>query len=117
MFGSYVIAAKQTDGTFLDVGDVAGVDRAKDQQIQETIMKEGLITGNHVERTGVSGKRPGIELRPFLVAVIKFEGLLKEPVTGEIKLRGPKLVALRPDKGRRKRTRYAISRSCICASE
>src|SRR6185436_11691959 len=37
MFGSYVIAAKQTDGTFLDVGDVAGVDRAKDQQIQETI--------------------------------------------------------------------------------
>jgi DNA ligase-1 len=99
MFGSYVIAAKQTDGTFLDVGDVAGVDRAKDQQIQETIMKEGLITGNRVERTGVSGTRPGIELRPFLVAVIKFEGLLKEPVSGEIKLRGPKLVALRPDKG------------------
>jgi DNA ligase 1 len=99
MFGSYVIAAKQTDGTFLDVGDVAGVDRAKDQQIQETIMKEGLITGNRIERTGVSGTRPGIELRPFLVAVIKFEGLLKEPVTGEIKLRGPKLVALRPDKG------------------
>ena len=77
-FGSYVIGAKNAEGTFDDVGDVAGLDRVRDAEIQGQIMREGLITGRRVERPSASGVRPGFELRPALVGTVRFEGITKD---------------------------------------
>lgn len=98
LFGSYVIAARTREGDFVDVGDVAGVDRQRDMQLQGEIMREGLITGRRIIRKSMSGERPGIELRPHIVATIRFEGVIRDPATGEHKLRDPKLVVIRSDK-------------------
>lgn len=98
VFGSYVIGARTPDGGFADVGDVAGVDVQRDAQIQAEIMREGLITGQRIERKSSSGVRPGMDLRPHIVATVRFEGIVKDNVTGELKLRDPKLVHIRSDK-------------------
>jgi DNA ligase 1 len=98
VFGSYVIGARTLDGGFADVGDVAGVDVQRDAQIQAEIMREGLITGQRIERKSSSGVRPGMDLRPHIVATVRFEGIVKDNVTGELKLRDPKLVHIRSDK-------------------
>jgi DNA ligase-1 len=98
MFGSYVIAAKRSDGTFEDVGDVAGVDRLRDGEIQQEIMREGLLTGRRIERQSSSGTRPGFELRPHIVVTVRFEGIAKDFTTGVLSLRDPKLVVIRSDK-------------------
>lgn len=98
VFGSYVIGARSTDGGFVDVGDVAGVDVQRDAQIQAEVMREGLITGQRIERKSMSGVRPGMELRPHIVVTVRFEGIVKDSATQELKLRDPKLVYLRSDK-------------------
>jgi len=99
MFGSYVIGARSADGGFTDVGDVAGVDRVRDAELQAEIVREGLITGHRIERQSSSGTRPGMDLRPHIVVTVRFEGVIKDPATGELKLRDPKLVHIRSDKG------------------
>ncbi|MBX2800803.1 MAG: hypothetical protein KTR31_24190 [Myxococcales bacterium] len=98
VFGSYVIGARSPDGGFVDVGDVAGVDVQRDAQMQSEIMREGLITGQRIERKSMSGVRPGMELRPHIVVTVRFEGIVKDSVTQELKLRDPKLVHIRSDK-------------------
>ncbi|MCB9678764.1 MAG: hypothetical protein H6737_26915 [Alphaproteobacteria bacterium] len=97
-FGSYVIGARTPEGGFVDVGDVAGLDRVRDAQIQGEIMREGLITGRRIERQSASGTRPGMELRPSIVVTVRFEGIVKDSLEGELKLRDPKLVMIRSDK-------------------
>ena len=97
-FGSYVIAARNEQGGFDDVGDVAGVDRVRDQQIQAEIMRQGLLTGRRIERPSASGVRPGLELRPAIVATVKFEGVVQDNKTGRLSLRDPKIAVLRSDK-------------------
>jgi DNA ligase-1 len=96
-FGSYVIGARATDGTYVDVGDVAGVDRERDLAIQQEIFRDGLLTGRQIERPSASGVRPGYELRPGIVVTVRFEGITRES-TGKLALRDPKLVAIRSDK-------------------
>lgn len=98
MFGSFAIGARTKDGSFVDVGDVAGVDQHRDREIQAEIMRNGLITGRRVERQSASGVRAGVELRPHVVVTVRFEGIVKDNVTKELKLRDPKLVTLRADK-------------------
>jgi DNA ligase-1 len=97
MFGSYALGARRSDGSFEDVGDVAGLDVERDRAIQNTIAFEGLIMGR-TERPSSSGVRPGLELRPHLVATIKFEGVVKDAATQRLSLRDPKIATLRPDK-------------------
>ncbi len=97
-FGSYVIAARKPDGSFEDVGDVAGVDRVRDVEIQGEIVREGLATGRRIERPSASGVRSGIEIRPSIVVTVKFEGIARDNVTGRLGLRGPKLATIRADK-------------------
>jgi DNA ligase-1 len=99
MFGSYVIAARDRNGEMVDIGDVAGLDVERDRELQHVIAREGLITGRRVTRQSASGERSGIELRPYLVVSVRFEDVLKDTTTGELKLRGPKIVAVRSDKG------------------
>ena len=98
LFGSYVIGAKAPDGSYQDVGDVAGVDRIRDGEIQAEILREGLATGERFERPSASGVRPGISLRPQLVATIRFEGVVRDNATAKLSLRDPKIATLRPDK-------------------
>lgn len=97
-FGSYIIGARNADGGFDDLGDVAGVDRQRDAQLQAEIMREGLLTGERVERPSGSGVRPGMMLRPHIVVTVKFEGITRDGATGDLKLRDPKLVTIRSDK-------------------
>ena len=98
VFGSYVIGARHTDGTFEFVGDVAGVDRVRDEQIRQEIMREGLLTGRRIERPSSSGTRPGVELKPQIVVTVKFEGIVRDQVTRRLSLRDPKLAMIRSDK-------------------
>ena len=98
LFGSYVIAARSSDNTFEDVGDVAGVDRQRDAQIQQEIAREGLLTGRRIERVSASGTRPGLELRPHIVVTIKLSEVKKDFATNTFSLRDPKLVIIRVDK-------------------
>jgi DNA ligase-1 len=98
MFGSYVIGARRDDGTFEDVGDVAGIDRIRDGELQQVIMREGLITGRRIERQSSSGTRPGFELRPYITVTVKFEGIARDFTTNRLSLRDPKLVTVRSDK-------------------
>jgi DNA ligase-1 len=97
-FGSYVIAARNDAGGFDDVGDVAGLDRVRDQQVQHEVMRLGLLTGRRIERTSSSGTRIGLEFRPALVATVRFEGVIKDNRTGALSLRDPKIVHIRSDK-------------------
>ncbi len=98
MFGSYVIGARREDGSFEDVGDVAGLDMERDRAIQAEVVREGLITGRRIERASASGVRPGLELRPHLVATVKFEGITRDATTKRLSLRDPKIVQVRSDK-------------------
>ncbi|MCI0376040.1 MAG: hypothetical protein L0215_00390 [Gemmataceae bacterium] len=98
LFGSYVIGAKNDQGGFDDVGDVAGLDKARDLQIQSEVMRQGLLTGRRIERPSASGVRPGLEFRPALVATVKFEGIIQEHKDGKLRLRDPKIAVLRSDK-------------------
>ncbi|MCP4661325.1 MAG: hypothetical protein GY856_38470 [bacterium] len=98
MFGSYVIGARSPESGFEDVGDVAGVDRVRDAEIQQVIMSEGLLTGRRIERRSASGTRPGFELVPHIVVTVRFEGVIRDSTTGRLSLRDPKLVVIRPDK-------------------
>jgi DNA ligase-1 len=98
VFGSYVIAARKPDGSFEDVGDVAGVDRVRDLEIQAEIVRDGLATGRRIERPSASGVRSGMELRPSIVVTVKFEGIARDVTTGRLGLRSPKLAAIRSDK-------------------
>mgnify|MGYP002700844289 CR=1 FL=1 len=77
LFGSYVIAARTEGHQYEIVGDVAGVDRARDAEIQMEVMRDGLMTGNRIERASASGTRPGIELRPPIIVTVRFEGLTR----------------------------------------
>lgn len=98
MFGSYVLGARNPDGGFDDVGDVAGVDRVRDAEIQQAIMREGLLSGHRIERKTVSGGQAGFELVPFIVVTVRMSGLVRDPASGQLSLRDPKLVAIRSDK-------------------
>lgn len=97
-FGSYVIGARGKDGGFVDVGDVAGVDREREATIRQEIVQHALLTGKRFDRPSSSGTRPGLELRPEIVVTVRFEGVVRDNVTGELSLRDPKLVAIRSDK-------------------
>jgi len=72
VFGSFVIAARNKDGTFEVVGDVAGVDKVRENDIQGEIMRDGLMTGERIERPSASGARPGIALRRSIVLNVMF---------------------------------------------
>ena len=98
LFGSYVIGARNDTGGFDDVGDVAGVDKARDVQIQSEVMRLGLLTGQRIERPSASGVRPGLAFRPAIVVTVKFEGIVRDQRTGKLSLRDPKIALIRSDK-------------------
>ncbi len=93
------VGARGADGGFVDVGDVAGIDKVRDAELQAEIVREGLTTAHRIERRSASGARPGTDLRPHIVVTVCFEGIIKDATTGERKLRDPKRVHIRSDRG------------------
>ena len=77
---------------------MAGVDRARDLQIQSEVMRMGLLTGRRIERPSASGVRPGLEFLPSIVVTVKFEGVIRDQRTGKLSLRDPKIALIRSDK-------------------
>jgi DNA ligase-1 len=98
LFGSYVVGMRTAAGAFEIVGDVAGLDKARDQNLQAEVMRLGLLTGRRIERPSSSCVRPGLEFRPHLIATVKFEGIVHEAKTGRLSLRDPKIALMRADK-------------------
>ncbi|MEQ1824787.1 MAG: hypothetical protein ABL921_02545 [Pirellula sp.] len=100
MFGSYLISARNdsAESGFQEVGDVAGLDVARDKQIQNDVLQRGLLTGRKFERLSGSGTRPGWEFLPQIVVTVKFEGIIHESGTGKLSLRDPKIAMIRADK-------------------
>jgi DNA ligase-1 len=98
LFGSYVIGARSPDGGFVDVGDIGGLDRARDAELQQEIMRDGLLTGRRNERASATGVRPGLELKPHIVVAVRYSGIVKDHATGRFSLRDPKLAFVRSDK-------------------
>lgn len=100
MFGSYLVAARNdaADSGFEMVGDVAGLDVARDRQIQNDVLQRGLLTGRKFERPSASGTRPGWEFLPQIVVTVKFEGIIHEAGSGKLSLRDPKIAMIRADK-------------------
>lgn len=98
MFGSYVVGARTAEGGYETIGDVAGIDRVREQDIHREILRDGLMTGERVERPSAGGARPGFALRPSIVVTVRFEGVARDQVTGAMSLRDPKLVVIRSDK-------------------
>lgn len=96
MFGSFILGAKSDEG-FEDIGDVDGVDRVKDSQIQELIYHYGLLTGRRIERQLSEGKRMGIEFRPAIIVTVLIQDVTRE-TDGTLMLRHPRIKAIRLDK-------------------
>ena len=61
-------------------------------------MRDGLMTGERIERPSASGLRPGVGLRPSIVVTVKFEGIARDQVTGVLSLRDAKIAVVRSDK-------------------
>ena len=95
-FGSYVIGARDADG-FVDIGDVDGLGRELDLEIQRLIRRDGLMTGRRIERKLTDGTRAGLELRPSIVVSVLFQEISREP-DGRLTLRHPRIKLIRADK-------------------
>ncbi|MDA1017971.1 MAG: hypothetical protein O3A00_26375 [Planctomycetota bacterium] len=96
MFGSWVVGA--LNGTTIeDVGDVDGVDRVRDAEICDEIIRRALLTGRTITRTLSMGKRIGVELFPQLVVTVICQGVARDQ-NGAWSLRHPRIAVLRADK-------------------
>ena len=54
MIGRGSLCAKKPDSSFEDVGDVVGLERLRDLEIQDEIVREGIATGRSIERPSAS---------------------------------------------------------------
>lgn len=95
-FGSWVVAARE-ERELIDVGDVDGVDRARDMELCHEIMRNGLMTGRRIKRRLTEGTRTGIELRPQIVVTVVVQEITRHS-DGSLSLRHPRIAAMRLDK-------------------
>lgn len=92
-FDSYSISARTPTG-FEEVGTVAGVDEMTSMKVAQTIMSQGLLTGQTVEHTGHRRTAAGVQLAPGLVVSVRFEGIVR-PDPERLALRSPRIARLR----------------------
>ena len=52
------------------------------------LLDDGLLTGRTLERETSSGRKAGVELRPGIVATVRFEGVVRDD-NGVLNLRDP----------------------------
>jgi DNA ligase-1 len=97
-FGTYLVSALAQGPSLAEVGRVQGLSVLESQEVIRSILDEGLLTGRTIERETSTGKKAGIELRPGLVATVRFEGIVKGE-DGRLALRDPKIVRVRMTEG------------------
>jgi DNA ligase-1 len=94
MFGTYLVSALAEGPTLVEVGRVQGLGAQDSARVVQSILDEGLLSGRTIERDTSSGRKAGVELRPGIVATVRFEGVVRDE-TGQLALRDPKIVRVR----------------------
>ena len=93
-FGSYLVSALAEGPSLQEVGRVQGLGAQDSARLLSSILDEGLLTGRRLERDTSSGRKAGVELRPGIVATVRFEGVVRDD-TGKLSLRDPKILRVR----------------------
>ncbi|MEZ6187373.1 MAG: ATP-dependent DNA ligase [Planctomycetota bacterium] len=93
-FGTYLIAALGDGPALVEVGRVQGLGARDSAQLMQAILDEGLLSGRTLERQTSTGLKAGVELRPGIVATVRFEGVVRDE-GGLLSLRDPKIVRIR----------------------
>jgi ATP-dependent DNA ligase len=79
------------------VGDVDGVDKIRDAQICDEIIRNNLLTGHSIERKLTEGARLGVEISPLIVVTVLIQGIQRDS-DGALTLRHPRIAVVRTDK-------------------
>ena len=95
-FGTYLISALGPGPSLREVGRVQGLGALDSARLVQAILDEGLFTGRTLERQTSSGLKAGVELRPGIVATVRFEGVVRDE-NDQLSLRDPKIVRVRTD--------------------
>lgn len=93
-FGTYLVSALADGPSLVEVGRVQGLGALDSARVVQSILDEGLLTGRTIERDTSSGRKAGVELRPGVVATVRFEGVVRDE-TGLLNLRDPKILRVR----------------------
>jgi DNA ligase-1 len=93
-FGTYLVSALTDGPSLVEVGRVQGLGALDSARVVQSILDEGLLTGRSIERDTSSGRKAGVELRPGVVATVRFEGIVRDE-TGLLSLRDPKILRIR----------------------
>lgn len=93
-FGTYLVSALGDGPSLIEVGRVQGLGALDSARVVQSILDEGLLTGRTIERDTSSGRKAGVELRPGIVATVRFEGIVRDD-TGTLALRDPKILRVR----------------------
>lgn len=93
-FGTYLISALAPGPTLTEVGRVQGLGALDSAQLVQAILDEGLLTGRTITRETSTGRKAGVELRPGIVATVRFEGVVKDE-QAQLALRDPKILRVR----------------------
>jgi DNA ligase-1 len=93
-FGSYLVSALAEGPSLQEVGRVQGLSTMDSARLMQSILDDGLLTGRRLERDTSSGRKAGLELRPGIVATVRFEGVVRDEA-GKLSLRDPKILRVR----------------------
>jgi DNA ligase-1 len=93
-FGAYLVSALAEGPSLQEVGRVQGLGTMDSARLMQAILDEGLLTGRRLEQETSSGRKAGVELRPGIVATVRFEGVVKDDA-GKLSLRDPKILRIR----------------------
>lgn len=93
-FGTYLVSALTDGPSLVEVGRVQGLGALDSARVVQSILDEGLLTGRTLERDTSSGRKAGVELRPGVVATVRFEGVVRDD-NGLLALRDPKILRVR----------------------
>jgi DNA ligase-1 len=95
-FGTYLVSALGPGPSLVEVGRVQGLGAADSARLVQAILDDGLLSGRTLERQTSSGLKAGVELRPGIVATVRFEGVVRDE-EDRVSLRDPKLLRVRTD--------------------
>lgn len=93
-FGAYLVSALAEGPSLDEVGRVQGLGAMDSARLVQSILDDGLLTGRRLERETSSGRKAGVELRPGIVATVRFEGVVRDD-KGKLSLRDPKILRVR----------------------
>jgi DNA ligase-1 len=93
-FGTYLVSALADGPSLEEVGRVQGLGAEDSARVVQAILDDGLLTGRRLERETSSGRKAGVELRPGIVATVRFESVVRDEAR-RLTLRDPKILRVR----------------------